>query len=128
MKAPRFSSWFWPLVECLTSDNAAMAERFQALSREGLLDFGRQYDLARSFIHPLYREGLVFDYRDDWEGYGDVFAAWVVSRGHAFWDEVRRDPEAFQRAADEFGPVADDFMHRRPDFIASSVFRDRFGE
>jgi hypothetical protein len=98
-----------------------MAERFQALSREVLVGFGRQYELARSCIHPLYGESLVVDYRDDREGHGDVFAAWVVSRGHAFWDEVRRDPEAFQRAADAFGPVADDFLRRRPDFIASSV-------
>jgi hypothetical protein len=52
----------------------------------------------------------------------------VVSRGYAFWDEVRRDPEAFQRAADEFGPVADDFLRRRPDFIAASVLRDHSGE
>ena len=88
------------------------------MPRERLLEFGRQYELARSCIHPLYREGLVVDYRDDWEGDGDVFAAWVVSRGHAFWDEVRRDPEAFQRAADEFGRVADGFLRRRPDFIA----------
>ncbi len=41
---------------------------------------------------------------------------------------VRRHPESFQRYLDEFGPVSFDAMQRRPDFIASSVFQDRFGE
>ena len=113
MNAPQFSPWFWPLVECLGGDKSAIERRFQAMPREGLLDFVRQYDRARACIHPFHRGGLVFDYRDDPAGHGDIFAAWVVSRGRAFWDEVRRDPEAFQRAVDEFEPVADDFMGRR---------------
>jgi hypothetical protein len=129
MTAPQFSPWFWPLVEGLGGYKAAMAQRFQAMPREQLLEFGREYERARSCIHPFHRQGMVLmDYRDDREGVGDVFAAWVVSRGQAFWDQVRRDPEAFQPAADEFERVADDFTDRRPDFIASSVFRDRFGE
>jgi len=36
--------------------------------------------------------------------------------------------EAFHPATDEFEQVADQFTGRRPDLIASSVFRERFGE
>ena len=39
-----------------------------------------------------------------------------------------RHPESFQGYLDEFGPVSFDAMQRRPDFIASSIFYDRFGE
>jgi hypothetical protein len=120
--------WFWPSVECLGDDKSAMWQQFQAMPREQLLDFIRQYDRARSCIHPWHRGGLVLDFRDDPAGHGDVFAAWVVSRGQKLWDEVRRDPEAFPRAVYQFESVADNFMGRRPDLIATAVYSDRFGE
>jgi hypothetical protein len=122
------SPWFWPSVECLGGDKSAMWQQFHAMPQERLLDFVRQYDRARSCIHPWHREGLVLDYRDDPVGHGDVFAAWVVSRGQQFWNEVRRDPEAFRRAVDEFESVADNFMGRRPDLIATAVYSERSGE
>ena len=129
MTAPQFSPWFWTLVEGLGGDKRAMVQRFQVMPREQLLDFGREYERARACIHPFHRQGIVLlDYRDDPEGVGDDFAAWVVSRGQAYWNQIRRDPEAFQPAADEFERVAYEFTGRRPDFIASSVFRDHFGE
>lgn len=60
------------------------------------------------------------------EDHGEDFAAWVVSRGRVFLDEVRLHPEAIQRYLDEFDPLESGFV--RPDHITSKVFYERFGE
>jgi hypothetical protein len=58
MTAPQFSPWFWPLVESLGGDKEPIAQRFQAMPREQLLGFGREYERARSCIHPFHCQGM----------------------------------------------------------------------
>jgi hypothetical protein len=128
MKAPRLSPWFWPLVESLGGDVQAMSERFKAMPRQRLLAFRRMYDRALSHVHPYHRGDFVFGDRDCSEDHADDFAAWVVSRGREFWDEVRRHPKDGPRYLDEFAPIADKEMDRRPDFIAGGVLHERYGE
>lgn len=128
MKVPRLSPWFWPLVESLGRDATGMESQFCAMSRQRLLAFRRMYDRARSHVHPYLRGDFVFGDRDCSEDHADDFAAWVVSRGRAFWDEVRRRPEDGSRYLGEFEPISFQEMGRLPDFIAGKVFQERFGE
>jgi hypothetical protein len=128
MKTPRLPPWFWPLVESFGGEVRAMTERFKAMPRRRLLAFRRQYDRALSHVHPYHREDFVIGDRECSEDHGDDFAAWVVSQGRVFWDGLRRHPTSFQRRLEEFEPVSFEAMQRRPDFIASAVFHERFGE
>ena len=116
MKVPRLSPWFWPLVESLGYDAAAITERFRVMPRQRLLAFRRQYDRARRHVHPTSRGDFEVGERDCSEDHGDDFAAWVVSRGRAFWDEVRSRPRECWRFFDEFEKVEFEAMNRRPDF------------
>ena len=128
MKSPRLPLWFWPLVESLDGDVPAMETRFRAMPRQRLLAFRRMYDRALSGVHPYHRTDFVFGDRDCSEDHADDFAAWVVSRGRTFWDQVRRCPEDGPAYLDEFEPISFREMCRRPDFIAGNVFQERFGE
>ncbi|WP_171469892.1 DUF4240 domain-containing protein [Frigoriglobus tundricola] len=122
------AAWFWPLVESLGTDADVMASRFRAMPLQRLLAFRRQYDRARGKVNPIYRADFVIGARDCSEDHADDFAAWVVSRGRAFWGEVRRHPSKCWQFLGEFEPVEFEAMSRRPDFIAGSVFHERFGE
>jgi Protein of unknown function (DUF4240) len=126
MKAPRLALWFWELVESLGGDEKVMTRRFNELPRQRLLAFRRQFDRARGYVHPTYRADFRVQHGTCSEDYGDDFAAWVVSRGREFWQEVGRHPAAFQDKLDEFGQAESGFV--RPDYIVSSVFNERFGE
>lgn len=107
---------------------ANMEKQFVAMPRQRLLAFRRAYDRAASSVHPYHRSDFTFGERDCSEDHADDFAAWVVSRGRAFWNKVRNHPADGPRFLDEFEPAAFDAMNRRPDFIAGEVFHTRFGE
>jgi hypothetical protein len=104
-----------------------MKQRLAAMPKRRLLAFRRQYDRASGQVKLTYwaapRATLTENRSDD---HGDDFAAWVVSGGRGFWQEVRRHPESVQSYLNEFDPLERTFV--RPDFLASAVYHERFGE
>jgi hypothetical protein len=130
MKAPRLSPWFWELMEsvgpeALRNDRDALTVRFRALPRQRLLAFHRQFDRASGHVNPVNRSDFRSREGNLGEDSGDDWAAWMVCRGRAAWDEVRRHPTTFQRHLDDFFRAE---WSVRPDYVAAAVFEERFDE
>lgn len=146
MDGPRLSPWFWDLLESADHNLCALCRKLEELPKERLQRYRMEYDEAMGYVNPCYCEEfypyLVGEYSED---HCDDFAAWVVSQGREFYDQVRTQPETIQRhldmfARDEEGRRSskwswDETVNRpeyrgyqRPDYIASPIYEMRFGE
>ncbi len=142
---PPFEEWFWPLLESSKPSLRALCRKLEALSKEQLFCFQRQYADAMDYV-----------YRDHWDdpelpptvresGLGDDFRAWVVSQGKAFYYEVRSNPDRLQKYLDTFEACdtgsgfaelrwdrevdRDEYRgYQCPSMIAFPIFEARFGK
>jgi hypothetical protein len=122
-----------------------LCRKLEQLPRERLRDYRRQYDEAKEFVNPCYLEMFgPYLTRDCSEDHGDDFSAWVVMRGHRFYEQVRTDPASIMRYLDLFDDVEcnvegaprwDERVDReeyrgyqRADYIAAPIYRMRFGQ
>ena len=138
---PELSAWFWELLE---SSNSSLRLLCRKLEQQ-LRAYRRQYDEAKDYVNPCYCEEFSPYLADGCsEDHGDDFSAWVVMQGHRFYEEVQTDPTSIQRYLDLFGDVErrvegsprwDESVDReeyrgyqRADYIATPIYRLRFGE
>jgi hypothetical protein len=127
MPTPRFSPWFWPLIESLDNNEVKMRKAFRAMSKRQLIAFFRQFRIARGEVNPQSRSDMPL--REVSEDALKDFAAWVVSQGREFYDEVRTNPAAVEDYWDQFTAFERKYRHfREPDGIAGQVFYERFEE
>ena len=142
--SPALSPWFWELLESSNANLRALCRRLEQLPKEQLRAYQRQYDEAKEFVNPIYRDEL-FRYitGNCSEDHGDDFSAWVVMQGRRFYERVRADAPSIQRYLDLFNeaecrsgvsPGWDESVDReeyrgyqRADCIARPIYRLRFG-
>jgi len=142
---PVVTQWFWELLEASNRNLAILAKKLERLEREELRQFGLQYDEAKWDVNICYCEEY-WPFMDGGVGcsedHGDDFAAWVVSMGREFYDDLIANREKVKSLNDIYCQVEMDRMpemgwnsqiandeyqgYQRPDFIASAIFRSRF--
>jgi hypothetical protein len=142
---PELSPWFWELLESSNSSLRSLCRKLEQLPKEQLRTYRVQYDEAKEYVNPCYCEEFYPYVADDCsEDHGDDFSAWVVMQGRRFYEEVRTDPTSIQRHLDVFDDVErkvegsprwDESVDReeyrgyqRADYIATPIYRLRFGE
>jgi hypothetical protein len=142
---PRISAWFWELLESSGRSLSFLCRQLEQLPEDQLRRYRDDYDEAKSYVNPCYWDECLPHLRQDCsEDHGDDFAAWVVMKGRAFYEEVRPHPEAVGGYLDQFAEAErwagkpgewDESVDRpeyrgsqRADFIASRILWERFGE
>ncbi len=122
MSAPRFSDWFWPLIESFHNDEALMVATFQEMSKQRLVAFYRQFRIAQGTVNPQFWSDVDEQFTSE-DGNKD-FAAWVVTRGRDYWNLVRKYHFMLKKRFDEFNKSDGGFVE--PQHIADRVFYERF--
>jgi uncharacterized protein DUF4240 len=143
---PHVSAWFWDLLESSGRSLRSLCRKLEGLPKEELRRYRLEYDEAKSQVDPCSWDACQpFLSRGCSEDHGDDFAAWVVMQGREFFGRVRSHPQDVQRHLEMFGEVEmrrgpadlrwDNEVDReeyrgcqRADYIASPIYRARFGE
>jgi hypothetical protein len=139
-------AWFWELLESSCRSLRVLCRTLEQLPKEQLQRYRQEYDEAMSRVNPCYREECGPHLSTDCsEDHGDDFSAWVVMQGRAFFEQVLAHPEEVQLYLDMFSAVEMQTSHpelrwneevdrdeyrgyQRADYIASPIYKARFGE
>ncbi len=144
LSQPPIEDWFWELLDSSERSLCALCRKLEAIPKEKLFQFQRQYTEAKDYVNPR-----------DWDdpdipsavrscGVGDEFGEWVVSQGKSFYYEVRSNPAQLQKYIDMFETSesgqglaelrwdcevdrADYRGWQSPAMIAFPIFEARFG-
>ena len=136
---------FWKVIHASKRSLRRLCRQLERMPKEELVSYQRQYEQAKSLVNPLYREDFDSFADDDWscsDDGADDFAAWVVMQGKPFFDEMLADParlfaqaRAFEESDDEAVTQWDETVDRpeyrgyqRADYVATPIYRARFGE
>lgn len=143
---PRFSPWFWELLESSEHSLRSLCRRLEQLPKEQLRRYRLEYDEAKDCVNPCYWEECYPHLSEECsEDHGDDISAWVVMQGRDFFEQVLTHPEEVQRYLDIFSKVemrqgfpelrwdetvdrAEFQGYQRADYIASPIYQTRFGE
>lgn len=136
--------WFWKIISASKKSLRLLCRQLERMPKEKLISYQRQYEEAKCLVNPLYREDFETFADDDWscsEDDADDFAAWVVMQGKPFFDEMLADPAKLFAHAKAFGEADrvsetwDESVDRpeyrgyqRADYVATPIYRARFGE
>lgn len=137
---------FWRIIDASKRSLRRLCRQLERMPKKEIVRYQQQYDEAKSMINPLNREDIASFADDDWscsEDGADDFAAWVVMQGKPFFDEMLADParllaqaRAFEESdEDESETQWDETVDRpeyrgyqRADYVATPIYRARFGE
>ena len=136
---------FWELLGSCGRSLRALSRKLEQFSRRDLCRYLVAYDNRKGEVnphdwdacHPYLAEPCSEDHADD-------FAAWVVMQGVEFYGEVASHPERIQQYLEMFDECESGQGHaelrwdesvdrdeyrgsQRADFIASAIYRSRFG-
>jgi hypothetical protein len=146
---PDVSPWFWEVIAASQCTLRLLCRQLEGMSKDEIVRYQAQYERAKEAINPYCDDGLwrfVSSESGPSEDHADDFAAWVVTQGRAYYEEVRGHPENFQRYLDLFTDEVDSGFGRSrlrwdeevdndayrgyqsADGIASAIYRDRFSE
>jgi hypothetical protein len=144
--SPHLSLWFWELLESSNRSLRALCRKLEELPQELLLRYHLEYEEAKEYVNPCFREEYYPYLRDGCsEDHGDDFSAWVVMQGKEFFENVLAHPEDAQKYLDEFSEHEmrranpelrwdeevdrEEFRgYQRADCIAAPIYQIRFGE
>jgi hypothetical protein len=136
---------FWDVIGSSARNLRTLSRKLERFSKLDLCRYRVAYDNWKSQVNPHYWEEC-HPYLAEAcsEDHSDDFAAWVVMQGVEFYDEVATHPERVQQYLEMFSDCEaglgqgelrwdqevdrDDYRgSQRADFIASAIYRSRFG-
>jgi hypothetical protein len=144
LNEPPIEEWFWALLSSSERDLRSLCRQLEALPKEQLFHFQRQYADAMDYLHPRDWDDPLIPPSVRFSGVGDDFGAWVVSQGKPFYYEVRSNPARLPEylhlfevcdAGSGFPDLRwncevdrDDYRGwQSPAMIAFAIFQARFG-
>lgn len=136
---------FWDLIASCGRNLRTLSRKLEQFSKLDLCRYHVAFEDWKSDVSPHnWEECHPYLERPCSEDHADDFAAWVVMQGEAFYAEVAGHPGRIQHYLEMFSDCRAGGEHaemrwdteverdeyrgsRRADFIASAVYRARFG-
>src|SRR4051794_39929251 len=89
LRAPAIDDWFWDVLETSGRGLRILCRKLEALPEARLFRFQQQYADAMDFVNPRDWDDPEIPAAARYSAGGEEFAAWVVSQGERFYEQVR---------------------------------------